>query len=233
MRYTEFAQILIDEINNGTYKANDKLPTEDNLIEMYDVSRYCVRKAINSLIKDGEVYSIQGSGMFIRRSKREGCLNLATTKGLTSEFPGQEVTTKVLKIESIQADFEIAKKMHCDVGTWCYYLERIRYIDNEPLAVEYTYYNKELVPYIDVKIATGSLFGYIKEELKLNVGYADKMISTGKLDSATADLLDLTKGEPTLLVQDEAYLANGQLFNASTICYHYEKTKFFGSRSVI
>lgn len=233
MKYQEFANILTEDINKGVYKTNDKLPTEDSLIDMYGVSRYCVRKAINTLIEDGEVYSIQGSGMFIRRSKREGCMNLGTTKGLTSELAGQEVLTKVITIESVQADELIAKRMHCDIGTWCYYLERVRYIDQEPLSVEYTYYNKELIPYIDETIASGSLFGYIKNELKLNVGYADKMISCGKLDVSSAKLLGLNEGEPTLIVEDEAYLANGQMFNASRICYHFEKTKFYGSRSVI
>lgn len=233
MKFQEFADILVKDINNGIYKHNDKLPTEDTLIEAYGVSRYCVRKAINTLIKDGEVYSIQGSGMFIRKGKRQGCLNLATTKGLTSEFAGQVITTKVIKIESIQADEDIALKMHCELGTWCYYLERLRYIDDEPISVEYTYYNKELIPHIDNEIASGSLFGYIKEELGLSLGYADKIISCGPLDDVTAGLLGLTSSSPTLIVEDEAYLSNGQLFNTSRIFYHYEKTKFFGSRSVI
>lgn len=233
MKYQEFTEILKNNINNGIYQENDKLPTEDSLMEMYGLSRYCVRKAINILVQEGEVYSIQGSGMFIRKSKGLGCMNLGTTKGLTSELDRQKITTKVISIEVISANKEIASRMHCEVGTQCYYLERLRYINNEPLSVEYTYYNKELVPYIDVEIATGSLFGYIKEELKLNVGYADKMLSVEKLEESTAFHLELNAGDPTLVVEDEAYLANGKLFNASKICYHYEKTKFFGLRSVI
>lgn len=233
MKYQELADMLVQNINNGIYKHNDKLPTEDILIDTYGVSRYCVRKAINTLIKDGEVYSVQGSGMFIRKGKREGCLNLATTKGLTSEFVGQEITTKVIKLETIQADNEISLKMHCEVGAWCYYIERLRYIDDAPISVEYTYYNKDLIPYIDEEIASGSLYGYIKEELGLNLGYADKIITCEALEASTAILLGLEEGAPTLIVEDEAYLSNGQLFNSSHIYYHFEKTKFFGSRSVI
>ncbi len=233
MKYQEFAKILRENIENGDYKVNDKLPTEDNLIDMYGVSRYCVRNAINILVERGEVYPVQGSGMFVRKSKHEGCMNLATTRGLTSEFEGKDVSTKVIKIEITEADAKIAKRMHCAIGTELYYLERIRFINNSPISVEYTYYNKELISYIDMKIASKSLFGYIKDELGLSLGFADKVISCEEIDSVTAGYLGLEIGCPALVVEDDAYLSNGRLFNASKIIYHYQKTKFFGSRSII
>lgn len=233
MKYQDFAKILRENIEHGDYQANDKLPTEDNLIEMYGVSRYCVRNAINILVECGEVYQVQGSGMFVRKSKREGCMSLGNTRGLTSELEGKDVTTKVIKIEIKQADEKIAMRMHCKIGTWLYYLERIRFVDDEPLSVEYTYYNKSLIPYIDEKIASESLFGHIKNELGLSLGFADKVIFCEKLDYVTAEHLGLDVGEPAVIVEDDAYLSNGKLFNASRIYYNYKITKFFGSRSII
>lgn len=233
MKYQELAKILKEHIDQGEYKPNDKLPTEDQLITQYGVSRYCVRNAINILVERGEVYLVQGSGMFIRQSKREGCMNLGSTRGLTAEFEGCAVTTHVVKIEIKQADEAIAMRMHCTIGTWLYYIERVRYVDDIPLAVEHTYYNKELVPYIDEKIASGSLFGYIKFDLGLNFGFADKVMFCEKLDYATATHLELNVGDPVVVVEDDAYLSNGNLFNASKVYYNYQKAKFFGTRSIV
>ncbi|MFI3227163.1 MAG: GntR family transcriptional regulator [Clostridia bacterium] len=233
MKYQELAKILKDDIKNGDYGANDKLPTEDNLIENFGISRYCVRQAINILVEQGDVYPVQGSGMFVRQSKREGCMNLGSTRGLTAEFEGRKVHTKVIKIEIKQADESIAQRMHCKVGTWLYYIERIRFVDDEPLSVECTHYNKELIPYIDEKIASASLFGYIKNDLELSLGFADKILFCDKLDYITAGYLGLNVGDPTFVVEDDAYLSNGKLFNASRVYYNYKKTKFFGSKSLV
>lgn len=233
MKYQELAKILKENIKNGDYIKNDKLPTEDSLIEIFGVSRYCVRQAINILVEQGDVYPVQGSGMFVRQNKREGCMNLGSTLGLTHEFEDRKVSTKVIKIEIKQAEEEIAQRMHCKPGTWLYYIERVRFIDDEPLSVEYTYYNKEIVPYIDEKIASGSLFGYIKNDLNLSLGFADKILLCEKLDYVSAGYLGLNVGDPTFIVEDDVYLSNGKLFNASRVFYNYKKTKFFGSKSLV
>ena len=226
MKYQELANKIMKNIEDGVYRREERLPTENALMEQYNVSRYCVRKAVNILIEFGVVYAVQGSGMYIRKSKRDGCLSLRSTRGITAELWDQKVETQVVHLEVIQADEEIASRMKCKPGTPIYYLIRIRKMDGEPFAVEYTYYNKEIIPNIDEKIASGSLFGYIQKVLGLNIGFADKIVSCGKLSEETAGFLLLEPGDPSIIIEDDVYLANGRMFNASRVYYH-KKTKFF------
>lgn len=233
MKYYEFSEILKKNILDGKYLDTNKLPTEDSLIEQYGVTRYCVRNAINILIELGEVYSVQGSGMFIRKKRGYGYFNLSHTKGLTKELEGKQVDTIVISVETKIADENLASRMQCDIGTEIYYIVRIRNVDKEPLSVERTYYSKDVIGYIDKNIATDSLFGYIKEGLGLNLGLADKVVYADKLDLETANYLKLDEGDPAFVVEDDVYLSNGVLFNASKVYYNYKKTKFFGSKSVV
>ncbi|PKN96242.1 MAG: hypothetical protein CVU43_21735 [Chloroflexi bacterium HGW-Chloroflexi-5] len=67
-------QNLIDEVydqmkNNimdGIWKPNDKLPSENELSSMFNVSRNTVRSAIQKLRTMGVLISVQGQGTFIR-----------------------------------------------------------------------------------------------------------------------------------------------------------------------
>ena len=226
MKYQELANKIMKNIEDGVYRGEEKLPTESTLMEQYGVSRYCVRKAVNILVAFGVVYAVQGSGMYIRKSKREGCLSLRSTRGITAELWNQKVETQVAHFEVVQADEEIAARMKCKPGTPLYYLIRIRKMDGEPFAVEYTYYNKEIVPGIDEKTATGSLFGYVQNVLGLSIGFADKIVSCGKLSEQVAEYLQLEPGDPGIIIEDDVYLANGHMFNASRVYYH-KNTKFF------
>lgn len=227
MKYQELASIIKENIKNGKYRETEKLPTEDQLMQQYGVSRYCVRNAISILVEFGLVYPVQGSGMFVRESKREGCLSLGSTKGLTSELSDHTVEAKVYHLEIISADEKIATRMKCKIGTPVYYIIRLRILDGVPLSVEYTYYNQEIVTKIDEKIASGSLFGYIKNTLGLNIGFADKILYCNKLPEEAASYLELSPGDPTIIIEDDAYLSNGQMFNASVVYYNYKIAKFF------
>lgn len=227
MKYQELANKIKKNIEDGLYRDTEKLPTEENLVEQYGVSKYCVRNAISILVEFGLVYPVQGSGMYIRDSKREGCLSLRNTRGLTEELTGHTVKTRVVHLEKIPATEKVAKRMKCKLGTPVYYIIRARSLDEEPLSVEYTYYNQKIVHVIDEKIAEGSLFGYIKNDLKLSIGFADKILRCDKLTQETAELLGLPTGDPAIIIEDDAYLSNGQMFNASVVYYNYKIARFF------
>ncbi|MCH9275884.1 GntR family transcriptional regulator [Bifidobacterium amazonense] len=226
MKYRELAKILKVEIDKGKYHDTGKLPTEPELMEHFGVTRYCVRNAIALLVDLGDVYPVQGSGMFVRENKREGCLNINNTRGMTSEFPGHAVSSKVIKLEQREAGKD-STRLKCASGAKIYSVSRLRLLDGEPFAIEYALYLKEFVPYLNEEIANGSIYSYIREDLGLIPGFADKLMYARKLDHGQADLLGLSAGDPALVVEDDAYLSNGRLFNAGTVYYHYEKATFF------
>ncbi len=62
----EIARMLRDEVNKGTLKPGDRLPTEQQLCRMFGVSRPVVREAISQLKYDGVLESFQGRGVFVR-----------------------------------------------------------------------------------------------------------------------------------------------------------------------
>ncbi len=227
MKYIDLAEILKKNIENGLYHEDGKLPTEDKLMAEYNVTRYCVRNAINILIELGFIYPVQGSGIFVRGSKREGCLTLIETKGLQGEFGKENVKTKVISLKIVEADEKLTEKFKCKNGTPIYEVVRLRIVKGDLFAVEYAYYNKDIIYYLNNEIAEDSIYSYIKNDLKLNFAFADKIISCEKLDKEASTLLNLKVGEPALIIEDECYLSNGDIFNVSRVVYNYKYAKLF------
>lgn len=226
-KYEAIALDLQNRINKNEFK--DKLPTEEQLIDTYHVSRNTIRNAINLLIKNSIIYPIQGSGMFIRPAKKSEAICLNGTRGITSDTPSHDIKTTVLALEIIEADEHISSLLQCDLKTPIYYIERLRLRDNKPFAIEYTYYNKDIIPYIGREIAEKSIYSYIKNDLKLTFGFADKYLKVIKLNEHDAALLQLDNGDPGLEIEDRVYLNNGQIFNVSHIRYNYQLAYFYVS----
>ena len=99
--------------------------------------------------------------------------------------------------------------MNCKLGTPVYYLKRLRIVDGVPYALERTYYNKDIVPYLGKEIAEGSIFRYLKDDLKLSFGFADKYLTAIKLSKEDAQLLNLNENDPAIMINDNIHLSNG------------------------
>ena len=57
-------------VSGGEFRQTGKLPTEDQLIEEYQTTRYRVRNAIAVLAEAGDVFPVRGSGVFVREDRR-------------------------------------------------------------------------------------------------------------------------------------------------------------------
>jgi GntR family transcriptional repressor for pyruvate dehydrogenase complex len=58
--------LLLTRISNGDYPADQRLPSEHDLAEQFQVSRPIVRDALERLRADDLIYSRQGAGSFVR-----------------------------------------------------------------------------------------------------------------------------------------------------------------------
>ncbi len=225
LKYKLVAQELLKQIENKTI--THKLPTEEQLIKEYNVSRNTIRNAISYLVKESVLFSIQGSGSFVRKKIKDGVIPLNSTTGISNTFIRDNTYSDVLVINTLDADVELANTMQCEIGTMLYYIKRIRYLNDKPYAIERAYYNKEFIPYIGTEIATGSIFKYVLEDLKLSIGFSDKYVSCNKLSDNDARHLNLNPGDPCINVTDNVYLSNGLLFNSSIITYNYLHADFY------
>ena len=66
----QVADQLETQIANGVYSVGEKIPTETELSEMYDVSRNTLREAIQSLTSVGILEVRQGNGTYVRATNR-------------------------------------------------------------------------------------------------------------------------------------------------------------------
>ena len=123
-KYQEVVEDIIHKIENDEY--TDKLPTEDQLIEQYQVSRNTIRNAIRTLKKQGTLFSIQGSGVFVRHTRDDDSLWMNGSCGITENAPRHKITTDVKGFHIMMAGEELSKRMQCELTTPIYYIERVR-----------------------------------------------------------------------------------------------------------
>lgn len=98
-KYERVLQDISEKIISEEYKINEKIPTESELMEIYNVSRYTVRRAIDELEKKHFVYRIQGGGIFVDNWKdqpKSSNINNSKTIGLITTHVADYIFPKII-----------------------------------------------------------------------------------------------------------------------------------------
>lgn len=231
MNTKQLTQRFLQDIENKIIQdENNRLPSEPELMKHYDVTRYTLRMTLSTLVDQGIVYQVQGNGTFVRNRAKNDFISLDQTSGLTEEARrlGKELKTIYAHLSTIQTKdaLYLPDGLEFSDEEELYFVERLRYLGRTPFVLEYSYYRKKFVPYLNQEIVDHSIYEYIKQALKLNLGFADKFISCEACGSAESEALQLTPSSPVLVLKDEAYLNSGEVFNFSKLYYH-PQTQFF------
>lgn len=67
--YIQIYNQILSEIELGTFREGDKLPTERELCDLFNVSRAPVRQALSALELNGVIISRQGEGVYVKNNK--------------------------------------------------------------------------------------------------------------------------------------------------------------------
>ena len=130
-QYKQIEKDILDKIQTGYFKQNDMIPTELELSKTYNVSRVTVRRATDNLVAQGLLYRTAGVGTFVNHNP--ATQKIATLKSFTEEMEelGLKAYTKINSFSIIEADSKIARMIGVKPNDMIYYIERIRYGNDE------------------------------------------------------------------------------------------------------
>ena len=111
VKYTEIYEYLKNKILNDEFKAGEKLPSENELTSLFNVSRNTVRRAINQLSFEGLVASVHGKGVFILEKQQlkflVGGLQSFKEASITNNM---DYSTHVHNFKELIVDEKLSKK---------------------------------------------------------------------------------------------------------------------------
>ncbi len=216
--YKLIEETIKKRIENGTLKNGDMIESENELTEVYNVSRMTVRLALNNLVNEGYLYKHKGKGTFVNYTKLEKRLDNIT--GFTEQMNQSDMTasSKILSIEVIKATELISKKLLIDSEEEVYKVERIRYGDNIPICYEIVYLPKTIFPSVEEKIFAGSFYEYVEKNIA-KITYCTQKIEARQAGENYAKYLEIDAEMPLLYVSVVSNLDNGRPFEY-TRCFY-------------
>lgn len=225
-KYQEIYNDLKEKIRTNVYPAETSLPTEQQLQEMYQVSRDTVRKALAILTERGMIQKVQGRGSLVLKQE---LLNFPIS-GLTSY---QELTdalqlqsdTAVVDLELITVNSNLSQLTGFEPFSKSWKIVRTRSIDGKVSVVDTDYLSSDIVPKMDKEIAKGSIYQYLEKELKLDISYAQKEITVEPTSWEERELMK-TQDDYLVLIKSRVFLGDTRQFQYTESKHKIDKFRF-------
>ena len=136
--YQQLSEILLSDIERGKLKQGERIPSENELMRLHNVSRITVRNALARLVDLGHLLKIQGKGTFVAAPIREEVpLRKTISFSKICELQGLKPSAKVLSIRYETAPDEVALFLSLPLGSEIIAIRRLRYADTDPVVIEY------------------------------------------------------------------------------------------------
>ncbi|WP_407888223.1 GntR family transcriptional regulator [Levilactobacillus sp. N40-8-2] len=202
------ADIQSDILKNRA--TGDKLPSESEYAEHYDVTRSTIQKALKDLEDLQMIDRVQGKGSFVKLKNPK--IDMFNFKGF-SDYAlqiGAEPITKVLKKEILD-DQELV-------------LQRLRGIKSGDHTIQLTldesHLNLESFPGLDhYDFATQSLYQTLRTDFKVYPATANLLVSPIIPTAEQAKLLEVAANQPLLQVTGQVRTSENELVETIKVIY--------------
>jgi GntR family transcriptional regulator len=217
-------------ISDGEYRPGDRIPPEIELVKAFNVSRLTIRRALEELKFEGLITRHKGKGTFIVGKKEEESMNVL--KGFTDKAKEEGLNARSLVLENklVEIPSELCQIFGLENGAMVMLLRRVRFLNDEPVAIECAYLN----PAVDIRIlnilkkdmSKQSLYEFLRNELKIPLMRAIEELELTHVSSSDAKHLGLQPGTCALLRKRYTYTTNGRCIEFVRSIYRGDKYRF-------
>lgn len=208
--YQQLYDILRRQITSGFWKPGDRLPSEAELTDQYQVSRIVVRQAFDMLVNEGWVYRRRGRGTFVTTPTIEHGLTRIISFTEDMQRRGMHAGTKVLSARLEPASAELAEKLNVTPGTELAVLERLRLADEEPMSIEVSRLVHRLCPGIlESDYANTPLHAALMDRYDIRLVRANQAIRAVAADRTVATQLGVAAKSPLFYIERTSFSQYG------------------------
>jgi len=225
--YHQIYLILRQKIVDGIYPFDGRLPGEQDLVEIYGVSRITAKRALDELAAEGLVVRERGRGTRVRyrapaaplRSSVEGLLENLLAMGLETEV-------KLVEFDYVAASEPVAVALECGPGELVQRALRVRMIDGQPFSHLTTYVPEDIGRQFDAADLSETALLALLERSGVEVSSATQTITATLADASAATHLEVDIGAALLMVSRIVRDQSGRPIEFITALYRPDRYQY-------
>lgn len=221
--FEEVKDFIKKQIEDGVYKAGDKIPTEMELAKTFNTSRQTINKALRDLVLDDIIERFPRSGSFVKEKIAQS--SILDLKNIADEIKerGNTYSNELVCLNKIKADSNIAKTLQVVKDQEVYISQMIHKENGVPVRFDTRYIKPSSAPeYITQTFADITPAQFLKKHCP--VEKVNNTIEAVIVDQEIQDYLNISKYEPCLKIS-RIVTSKGEIASYSKLYYPSSRYK--------
>jgi len=197
--WAQLYEDLVRRLDEGAFES--EFPGEYQLAEEYQVSRHTVREALRRLRQAGVLDSARGRRTAVRRTRIQQPLGALYSLFSEVQARGMRQRSEVLD-RGLRTDPAVASRLGLDPAVEFVYLERLRFADDEPLALDRTWLLASLArPLLDADLTATGVYDELSRRSGVRITGGQERIHAVTPTAAQRSLLRLPRAVALLAIE--------------------------------
>lgn len=197
--WAQVAEDLRRRLDDGEF--DERFPGDHEIADRYDVSRHTAREAIRRLTDEGRIVRERGRGTRVVTSGLEQPLGTLYSLYRSVEDQGFEQHSTVLALDEREAP-AVAARLDLADDAPLVYLERVRFADDDPIAVDRSWLPAEIArPLLGGSFERTALYAELAQRTGQRPCSGWERLSPALPDRRHADLLGITTDDPVFRIE--------------------------------
>ncbi len=200
-RHEQISDWLREQIEQGAYEPDEKLPSEKEFGQRFDVSRVTVRRALQTLENEDYIYRRQGLGSFVQERRATQGLVRLTDFAQDMAQAGLEASSRVEHHAPESPPPEVAVRLETDEAK-VMRLDRLRLGDGRPIAFDRTWlpmFYAQLLEGHDLEQET--IYHILETEYDIPILRGHYRIAAANAEATVAEPLGVEEGQALLHIE--------------------------------
>lgn len=226
--YFQLKELIMKEIQNGAYQKDGMIPTENEIIKFYDISRTTVRQAISELVQEGWLYRVKSKGTFVSHPKlKQDFIQQLESYEDQIRRSGMEPSTEVLELKTMRASSAISSNLGIEISKKVIYIFRRRFANDEAMVTIKTYLPYDQCAFIlEHDFNQEALYKVLEQTDATGIKYVNRLVEAAEATVHDENYLNIKRGKPIQLITSVGYNAYNRPIEYSIARYRGDRNSF-------
>ncbi len=144
--YAKVKEHILGHIRSGAWAAGARVPSENELVESFRISRMTANRALRELTAEGFLSRLPGVGTFVREPPARSSLMELRNIAEEIEQRGHRHSARILARSEIAANPALAEEFECKLSDRLFHIVIVHEENGVPVQLEDRYVNAAVVP---------------------------------------------------------------------------------------
>ncbi|MGE0210635.1 MAG: histidine utilization repressor [Parvibaculaceae bacterium] len=215
--YRQVKAHILGRIRSGAWTPGQRVPSENEIVETFGVSRMTANRALRELTADGYLARVPGVGTFVKEPMPRS--SLIEIRNIADEIlsRGHEHSSRIVARQKVRAAPALAHLFETEPGAHLFNVTIVHCEDGVPVQIEDRYVNPVVVPdFLAQDFSSTTPTAYLVAAVP--VEEFEHTVEAILPRATQARLLEIEPGEPCLALHRRTW-ARGLVVTFATLVY--------------